>query len=78
MHNYLITLKIGKTISPVSDVKNSNRVSSVRGKLITLGLFFVENERLNESVNWLFFFFKEKLTLKYLKIVRSSDPRARL
>ena len=40
----MITLKIEKTICPVCDVKNSNSVSSVSGKLTTLGLFFVENK----------------------------------
>ena len=45
MHNYLmITLKLGKAISPVCDVKNTNSVSSVSGKLTTLVLFFVENK----------------------------------
>ena len=39
----MITLKIGKTIFPVCDVKNSNR-ASVSGKLTTLGLFFVEDK----------------------------------
>ena len=40
----MITLKIGKDICPVCDVKNSNRVASVSAKLTTLGLFFVENK----------------------------------
>ena len=40
----MITLKTGKAICPVCDVKNSNSVSSVSGKLTTLGLFFVENK----------------------------------
>ena len=33
---------------------------------------------MNESGNWIVFFFKEKITLKHLKIVRSSDPRVPL
>ena len=52
----MITLKTGKAICPVYDVKNSNRA-------------------LNESRNWAVFFFKEKITLKQLKIVSSSDQR---
>ena len=40
----MITLKTGKAISPVCDVKNSKSVSSVSGKLATLGLLFVENK----------------------------------
>ena len=40
----MITLKIGKAIYPVCDVKNSNSVSSVSGKLTTLGHFFVESK----------------------------------
>ena len=40
----MITLKVIKVISPVCDVKNSNSVLSVSGKLTTLGLFFVENK----------------------------------
>ena len=40
----MIMLKIIKAISPVCDVKNSNSVSSVTGKLTTLRLFFVENK----------------------------------
>ena len=67
----MITLKIGKAICPVS-----NSVSPVSGK--TLGLFFVEKKRLNETGNWIVFFFKEKMTLKHLKIIRSSEPRVRL
>ena len=54
----MITLKIIKTILPTCDI-NSN-FSSIIGKLITLGLFFVENE--NE--NWIVRIFKEKITLK--------------
>ena len=41
----MITLKIGKAICPVCDVKNSKQsVLSLSGKLTTLGLFFVENK----------------------------------
>ena len=40
----MITLKFGKAIYPVCDVKNSNSVSSVSGKLTTLGHFFVESK----------------------------------
>ena len=40
----MISLKIGKAICPVCPVKNSNSVSSVSGKLTTLGLFLVENK----------------------------------
>ena len=40
----MITLKIGRAISPVCDIKNSNSISSVSGKMATLGLFFVENK----------------------------------
>ena len=46
----MITLKTGKAIYPVCDVKNSNlpltdeMLSSVSGKWTTLGLFFVENK----------------------------------
>ena len=51
--------------------------SSLSGKLTTLGLFFVENK-----IEWKqkldIFFFQEKITLKHLKTVTSSDPRARL
>ena len=32
---------------------------------------------MNEKGNWIVFFFKEKITLKHLNIVRSSDPRTR-
>ena len=39
----MITLKIGKAICPVCDVKNSNR-ASVSGKLTTLGFFLVEDK----------------------------------
>ena len=35
----MITLKTGKAISPVCDVKNSNSVLLVSGKLTTLGGF---------------------------------------
>ena len=40
----MITLKIGKAIYPVCDVKNSNSVLSVSGKSTTLGLLFVETK----------------------------------
>ena len=40
----MITLKIGKAVCPVCDVKNSNSVSLGSGKLTTLGLLFVENK----------------------------------
>ena len=62
----MITLKIGKAICPVCDVKNSNSVSSVSGKLTTLGLFFAANKDLTSSsidgvirkvLNFLFFFY---------------------
>ena len=33
---------------------------------------------MNESGNWVVFFFKEKITLKHLKIIWSSEPRVRL
>ena len=40
------------------------------------GLFFVENKDVgNEIGNWIVFFFKKKITPKYLKITRSSEPR---
>ena len=50
MHKYvMITLKIGKAICPVCDVKSSNSVLSVSGKFTTLGLFFVENKYWTEA-----------------------------
>ena len=39
----MITLKIGKAICPACE-KLRQSVSLLRGKLATLGLFFVENE----------------------------------
>ena len=39
---------------------------------------FCWKQRLSKSGNWIVFFLKEKITLKHLKIVRSSDPRVRL
>ena len=39
----MISLKIGRAICPVCDIKNSS-VLWVSGKLTTLGLFFVENK----------------------------------
>ena len=45
----MIILKIVKAICPVFDVKNSNSVSSVSGKLTILGLFFVENKDLTKA-----------------------------
>ena len=45
----MIALKIGKTICPVCDVKNSNSVSLVSGKSTTLGHFFVENKEWTET-----------------------------
>ena len=55
-------------ITTHNKVKQS--VSLVSGKLTTLGFFFVQNK------DW--FFFKEKLTLKHLKLVRSSNPRVHM
>ena len=42
-----------------------------------IGLFFVESKNWTKAEMGLFFF-KEKITLKHLKIVGSSDPRVRL
>ena len=33
---------------------------------------------MNGNGNWIVFFFKEKITLKHLKIIKSSKPRIRL
>ena len=40
----MITLKNGNAISPACDAKNSNSISSISGKLTTLGLIFVESK----------------------------------
>ena len=69
----MITLKIIKANSPVCDIENSNSVSSVSGKLTTLGLFFV-GKLLNKNENCALCFLKEEITLKHWKTVRSSDP----
>ena len=45
----MITLKIGRAICPVSDVKNSKTVLSINCKLTTLGLFFDENKDWTEA-----------------------------
>ena len=39
------------------------------------GALFFRKERLNKSGNWIVVFFKKKITLKHLKIIRSSEPR---
>ena len=58
----MITLKIGKAICPVCDVKNSKQsVLSVSGKLTTLWLFFVENKDLTKAKIGLFSFLRRKL-----------------
>ena len=66
----MITLKIGKVICPVCDVKNSNRVFH---PWATLGLFLlkikIERKRKLDS----FFFLKEKIFLKHLKIITSPS-----
>ena len=53
----MITLKIRKAICPVCDVKNSNSVLSVSGKLITLGSFQlkIKIERKWKLDNFLFY-----------------------
>ena len=43
-----------------------------------LGAIFFENKDLNESGNGIVFFFKEKITLKHLKIIRPTEQRVRL
>ena len=58
--------------------KHKQSVSSVGGKFTTLELFFVENKDWIKTEIAYFFFFKEKITLKQLKKVRSSEPRVRL
>ena len=42
------------------------------------GDFFCWKKKLSEIVNWIVFFLKEKITLKHLKTVRSSNARVRL
>ena len=55
--------------------KLKQSISSVSGKLTNLGLFFVENKDWRKvEIGW-FSFFKEKITLKHSKIIRSSEPR---
>ena len=63
----MITLEIGKAICSVCP-KLKHGVSSVNGKLTTLGLFLlkIKIERKRKFV----FSFKEILTLKHLKIIR--------
>ena len=71
----MITLKTGKAICPVCDVKNSNSISSVSDKLTTLGLFFVENKiEQKQKLDS----FQEKITLNHLKIVSSFEPSVHL
>ena len=48
----MITLKIGKSICPGCDVKNSNMVLLLSGKLTTLGLFFVEDKDWEKAEIW--------------------------
>ena len=42
------------------------------------GTLFCWKQRLKESENWIAFFFKPKITLKHLKILRSFDQRISL
>ena len=69
----MITLKIINTISPVCEVKNSNRDFISKWQTDNFGAVFV-----NENENSTACLFKKKLTLKHLKTVRSSEPRVRL
>ena len=39
---------------------------------------FCWKQRLNKRENWIVCFLKEKITLKHLKTIRSSDPRVHL
>ena len=72
MHNYLmITLKIGKAICPVCDVKNSNRAFRQQVANWQLWGFFVEIKDWTKAEVGYFSFFKEKITLKHLKLIRS-------
>ena len=73
----MITLKKGKAICPVCDVKKTNRVLAGKWQIDNFGALFCWKKRLNESGNWIFFFFKEKITLKHLKTIRLSEPRVR-
>ena len=49
--------------------KTQKGVTSVSGKLTTLGLLFVENKDWTKAEIGEFFFFNEKITLKHLKIL---------
>ena len=68
----MITLKIEKAICPGCDVKNSNRAFCRQLWRSFLLKIKIERKRKSDS------FFNEKITVKHLKIVRSSDPRVRL
>ena len=74
----MITLKIGKTICPLCDVKTQTECFVRKWQIDNSEALFCWKLRLNESGNWIVFFLKEKITLKYLKIVRPSDPGVRL
>ena len=74
----MITWKIGKAISSVCDVKNSNRAFLWYMTNWQLWGSFLLKLKIEQSGNWIVLFFKTKITLKHLKIVRSSNPRVGL
>ena len=76
IHNYLMI-----TLQPfVLFVTSKTQTECFVGKsqIDNFGALFCQKWRSTEYGNWIVFFFKEKITLKHLKIVRSPNPRVRL
>ena len=72
----MITLKIGTVICPACDVKNSNRVfcwQVANWQLWGSSLLKIKIEWKQKLDSFLF---KEKVTLKHLKIIRSSQQES--
>ena len=71
----MITLKIGKAVCPVCDVKSQTERFVGKWQIDNSGALLL---KIKIERNWIVFFFKGKKTRKDLKIIRSSEPRARL